>query len=39
MGDIRFVSVDTKDNLADVCTKGLARILFEGFLDRLGMET
>jgi len=38
-GDIRIVSVDTKDNLADVCTKGLVRVLFEGFLDRLGMET
>jgi len=38
-GEIRVVSVGTKDNLADVCTKGLTRVLFEGFLDRLGMET
>ena len=38
-GDIRIVSVGTKDNLADLCTKGLTRILFEGFLKRLGMET
>ena len=38
-GEIRVVSVGTKDNLADVCTKGLTRVLFKGFLDRLGMET
>ena len=38
-GDIRIVSVGTKDNLADLCTKGLTRVLFEGYLKRLGMET
>ena len=38
-GDIRVISVGTKDNLADVCTKGLTRVSFEEFLDRLEMET
>ena len=37
--DIRVDSVGTKDNLVDECTKGLTRVSFEGFLDRLGMET
>ena len=38
-GHIRIVSVGTKDNLADLYTKGLTRVLFEGFPKRLGMET
>ena len=38
-GDIRIASVGTKDNLADLCTRGLTRVLCKEFLKRLGIDT
>lgn len=36
-GNIDIVRVDTKDNLADIFTKALARLAFETILTRLGL--
>jgi hypothetical protein len=38
-GKIDVVTVETENNLADICTKGLTRVIFEGFSVRLGMDT
>jgi len=37
--EIRLEHVDTKENVADICTKGLSKVLHDGFLVKIGMET
>ena len=37
--EIELMHVDTKENVADICTKGLSKVLHDGFLVDLGMET
>ena len=37
--EIEIGQVGTKDNIADICTKGLTRDVFEDMLVKLGMET
>ena len=38
LGKIKVVSVETENNLADICTKGLTKALFEEFSVRMGMK-
>ena len=39
LGKIRVLPIGTENNLADICTKGLTRILFDDFSGRLGMQS
>ena len=36
--EIELVHVDTEENITDICTKGLSKVLLDGFLVDLEME-
>jgi len=37
--EIELVHVDTKENVVDICTKRLSKVLHDRFLVKIGMET